>query len=299
VNVLVACLVVLLSPLFVDAQDISQNVIIDDRYVEPAAYMVPPQPNAPAVYTVPLSKDPTDYAPADSAYTIPTTQGPIFTFEQSPQARVVEKVTTFGTTILDRLLQPFMDLTFTLLPYVTVIMLILAVPTLYSFFMYNRAKYAYKYRFAGHSDGDEHESRETSDDHAVVYKRTNQSYKESGAQSEGERAVPVEPKRESKRWESVLAHANTSTPNDWRIAILDADIMLDDLLTKKGYIGASVGEKLKQVHKSDWLALDAAWDAHKVRNEIAHGGLKHQLNEREVRRVISLYEAVFREQRYI
>lgn len=101
------------------------------------------------------------------------------------------------------------------------------------------------------------------------------------------------------RWQKIIEHANTNNPNDWRQAIIEADIMLDELLTVQGYRGDTVGDKLKQVEKSDFNSIDLAWEAHKVRNNIAHQGSEHDLNPREIRRVIQLYEHVFHEFRYI
>jgi len=104
----------------------------------------------------------------------------------------------------------------------------------------------------------------------------------------------VETKR-NERWEKIVEKANSNAPADWRLAILDADIMLDELLRSKGYVGDSVGDMLKSVDKSNFLTLDNAWEAHKVRNRIAHDGAEFDLNERETQRVISLFESVFKE----
>ncbi|MDP2641890.1 MAG: hypothetical protein Q8P21_01200 [bacterium] len=103
----------------------------------------------------------------------------------------------------------------------------------------------------------------------------------------------VEPKDE--RWEKVMAYANSSNPSDWRLAIIEADVILEELLRKRGYTGDSVGEMLKSVDKSDFLSLNDAWEAHKVRNAIAHTGGNFQLNERETGRVIGLFEKVLKE----
>lgn len=101
------------------------------------------------------------------------------------------------------------------------------------------------------------------------------------------------------RWQKIVEHANTDNPNDWRQSIIEADIMLDELLTVQGYHGATLGDKMKQVERSDFNTIDLAWEAHKVRNRIAHQGSDHDLNAREVRRVISLYEQTLREFHYI
>ncbi|HEY0907948.1 MAG TPA: hypothetical protein VGE35_01220 [Candidatus Paceibacterota bacterium] len=101
------------------------------------------------------------------------------------------------------------------------------------------------------------------------------------------------------KWAKVQAHINSTNPGDWRLAILEADIMLDTILDKMGYQGDSIGDKLKGIEKSDFVTLDAAWEAHKVRNRIAHDGSDYPLNDREARRVIELYQKVFEEFYYI
>ncbi|PIR38842.1 MAG: hypothetical protein COV34_00170 [Candidatus Zambryskibacteria bacterium CG10_big_fil_rev_8_21_14_0_10_42_12] len=101
------------------------------------------------------------------------------------------------------------------------------------------------------------------------------------------------------RWQRVMKHAETDNPNDWKVAILEADIMLDELLDRLGYRGDSMGEKMKQIEKSDFITLDKAWEAHKIRNAIAHEGSEFLINKREVLRVIGLYKEVFDEFYYI
>lgn len=101
--------------------------------------------------------------------------------------------------------------------------------------------------------------------------------------------------KKNEKWQRVLEHANSENLSDWRLAIIEADVMLDELLHTLGYHGDSIGEMLRAVDKSDFLSLEAAWEAHKIRNNIAHAGSDFELNERETRRVISLFETVFQE----
>ncbi|MBX4206427.1 hypothetical protein KW784_01425 [Candidatus Parcubacteria bacterium] len=117
----------------------------------------------------------------------------------------------------------------------------------------------------------------------------------AGANSlkDGLTAAPAE--KENEKWTKVLEHIYSNSPSDWRLAIIEADIMLDELLTAKGYHGDSIGDKLKGVLPGDMKSLDAAWEAHKVRNRIAHSGSDFELSEREAKRVITLFESVFKE----
>ncbi len=97
------------------------------------------------------------------------------------------------------------------------------------------------------------------------------------------------------RWLHIETLAKSANTSDLRTAIIEADIMLDDMLTTQGYTGDGVAEKLKNVERSDFATRDDAWTAHKVRNQIAHEGSAFDLSEVLARRTLAHYEAVFRE----
>ncbi len=97
------------------------------------------------------------------------------------------------------------------------------------------------------------------------------------------------------KWQKVLGHVNGASPNDWRLAILEADILLGDMLEKMGYRGEGIGEMLKSIEENDFNTLNNAWEGHKIRNAIAHEGSDFILSQREAKRAISLYQSVFEE----
>ena len=99
--------------------------------------------------------------------------------------------------------------------------------------------------------------------------------------------------RQDERWERILLHANSESQNDWRHAIIEADTILDDIVKRAGYPGDTLGERLRGITKSDLPEIDEAWEAHKVRNRIAHDGAQYQLTKRETLRIIELYRKVF------
>ena len=99
----------------------------------------------------------------------------------------------------------------------------------------------------------------------------------------------------NEKWGRIVKNSESENPSDWRLAIIEADIMLDELLDKLHLPGDTMGDKLKAVEKSDFTTIEYAWEAHKARNMIAHEGSNFLLNQHETRRIISLYEAVFKE----
>jgi len=100
------------------------------------------------------------------------------------------------------------------------------------------------------------------------------------------------------RWQKVTAFLNSQNPNDWKQAILEADTMLLDILTGLGYQGDGVGEKLKRVQPGEFKQIEDAWEAHKVRNAIAHGGAP-ELDHHNAVKTIHMYRRIFEEFYYI
>lgn len=103
----------------------------------------------------------------------------------------------------------------------------------------------------------------------------------------------------NEQWELIEEHVSSNNPSDWRIAILEADNMLEDMLVRMGYDGDSIADRLRAVEPSDFTHIQSAWEAHKVRNKIAHEGVNFTVTQREARRVIELYRKVFEEFHYI
>lgn len=66
------------------------------------------------------------------------------------------------------------------------------------------------------------------------------------------------------KWEEIFSVSKS----DFKNAIIEADKLLDHVLSKKGYSG-SLGDKLKKAAPL-FTDLNGIWAAHKVRNRLAH-----------------------------
>lgn len=115
-----------------------------------------------------------------------------------------------------------------------------------------------------------------------------------GASALSAAAASVQPVRNDV-WESIRSKLLSDNQSDWRLAIIEADIYMDRLLDDKGYHGDTTSDKLKQITTGDLASLQIAWEAHKVRNRIAHDGAAFALTQPEARRVLSYFEIVFRD----
>jgi hypothetical protein len=102
----------------------------------------------------------------------------------------------------------------------------------------------------------------------------------------------------NEQWSKVLNLINSTNEADWIKAIIEADKMLEDVVGTMKVDGNTLGERMKNIEAADFPVLQDAWDAHKVRNRIAHEP-GYQLTDREAQRVIGLYGKVFRSVKYI
>jgi|GEM_PF-495074 len=111
--------------------------------------------------------------------------------------------------------------------------------------------------------------------------------------------MPSEHRAKNRKWERVLFHLDSDSPNDWKLAIMEADIMLEEMVGTMMLGGSTLGEKLKRVERADFKTIDKAWEAHKVRNTLAHQGGDYILTQREAKRIISLYKDIFDEFHFV
>ena len=111
--------------------------------------------------------------------------------------------------------------------------------------------------------------------------------------------APQAATQENLRWKHIEELAGGTNPSEWREAIIEADIMLHDILSNQGYQGEGVAEKLRAIAQTDMGTLQDAWEAHRVRNQIAHEGAAFPLTQSITNRTIQRYGAVFRELKVI
>lgn len=103
----------------------------------------------------------------------------------------------------------------------------------------------------------------------------------------------------NERWGITLNYLFSQHASDWKLAIIEADSMLEELMGELGFKGESLGEKLKSANQENFPNLTIAWEIHTIRNRIAHEGLAFEFSQHEAKRVIALYEQIFHAYGYI
>lgn len=96
------------------------------------------------------------------------------------------------------------------------------------------------------------------------------------------------------RWAEVLNHLESAREGEWKFAIIEADKLVDDALRACGFSGDTMGERLMAIDSTHLTTLEGLWQAHKVRNRLAHDS-HYFLRHAEARQAVRLYEETLRE----
>lgn len=105
---------------------------------------------------------------------------------------------------------------------------------------------------------------------------------------------PFGVKRAFKQWLKITKRLETDREADYKLALLEADNLLDEILNKIGYKGESLGEKLKQLDPGTLPNLEEVWQAHKVRNNVVHDP-DYRLSLEKAKKIMGIYEQALRD----
>lgn len=101
------------------------------------------------------------------------------------------------------------------------------------------------------------------------------------------------PSKMMKRWSKVKTRLEAGTETQFKVAILEADAIADEILRGIGYEGANMGERLAQIKPAQLDGLDDLISAHKVRNHIVHDP-GFSIDKDSAKEVIEIYENFLR-----
>lgn len=97
-----------------------------------------------------------------------------------------------------------------------------------------------------------------------------------------------------EKFDSIVAKMASEHPEDWKIAILEADHLIDEVLIWHGHRGKDMGERLKSITEREVESINELWQAHKLRNQIAHN-INIEISKKEAEKAIEIYRKVLKE----
>ena len=100
---------------------------------------------------------------------------------------------------------------------------------------------------------------------------------------------PAGSKKELKKWLKIKERLETNLESEFKLAVIEADTFLNDVLEKMGYKGETFGEKLEKLTIDILPNLKDLKEAHRIRNNIVYDP-DYKLSLEMAKRVIDIYE---------
>ena len=97
-----------------------------------------------------------------------------------------------------------------------------------------------------------------------------------------------------KRWEAIRDRLESSNPSQYKVAVLEADALANEILDGIGHKGESMTAKLEGVRGKQLETKDLLAEAHAVRNRIVHDATL-VLSKEEAERYLQNYQQFFDE----
>lgn len=94
-----------------------------------------------------------------------------------------------------------------------------------------------------------------------------------------------------------LAIENSLTrenPQSYNMSVVEGDKLLDKALMEMGVPGRTMGERLKKCGREKFSQTNAVWNAHKLRNQIAHEP-GFRLEYHQAKHALSVYKQALRD----
>lgn len=92
-----------------------------------------------------------------------------------------------------------------------------------------------------------------------------------------------------KKWDKIAANMKTDNESLWKVAIIEGDNIIDDLIKRMGYKGEHMTERLAGINPGQIDNIEELRRAHEMRNRIIHEeDLK--LEKEQAQEIIGYYE---------
>jgi hypothetical protein len=106
------------------------------------------------------------------------------------------------------------------------------------------------------------------------------------------------PSLSKKKWQKITSRIHQDNPSQYKVAILEADKIVDDILKGMGYKGENMIERLDHPTAIHIENAEDLKKAHQVRNQIIHE-TNYQIDRKKAEEIIGIYENFLRQSEFL
>ena len=100
-------------------------------------------------------------------------------------------------------------------------------------------------------------------------------------------------KKSGRQWQNIKKKLESSSESEWKLAVTEAENLLDEILKRSGIVGESFGEKINNIKPDQLKNVADVKKVHEIRNSIMHNP-DYVLSLDEAKRVLEVYERALR-----
>ena len=94
----------------------------------------------------------------------------------------------------------------------------------------------------------------------------------------------------ARQWGKIMKRTESGAESDYKLAIIDADDLLAEVLDDRGYDGKNIEESIQKAGKLIAPILDDVLKAHELRNSIVYNP-DYKLTADEAKKALTAYES--------
>lgn len=95
-----------------------------------------------------------------------------------------------------------------------------------------------------------------------------------------------------QQWRKIMRRLDTGSEPEYKLAIIESDTLLDEMLKKMRLAGETMDDRLQAITPLMLPNVEDLKNAHQVRNNIVYNP-DYRLNLQETRRVLEVYQKTF------
>jgi hypothetical protein len=96
-------------------------------------------------------------------------------------------------------------------------------------------------------------------------------------------------KKHKKEWRKIKERLEVGLESESKLALIEADNLLNQILIEEGYLGENLDERLEKLTIDILPNLEKVKEIHKIVNNIVHDP-SYKLDLEEAKKIISIYE---------
>jgi len=105
---------------------------------------------------------------------------------------------------------------------------------------------------------------------------------------------PYGAKRITRGWGTILKRLESGVESEYKLAVIEADNLMDNSLKRLGYSGATLGERLQKLTPTAVPNIGQVLESHKIRDSVVHDP-DYRMSLDEAKKTLDAYGQAFKD----